>query len=152
MIHYIRAGVGGGGLSAGFQCRRRIMGRCSSRKGGARMSDRALVVAAGLALMLVSVTAGWTQTDPTKLLLGRWNGELRTERGTYDRTLIVKSIAERSGQLVTTADYCDSKLSPVLGAVEVINGEVVLRFMTPERNTAGLTPDNDGKNLTGTLN
>ncbi len=69
------------------------------------MADRALVVAAGLALMLVSVTAGWTQTDPAKLLVGRWAGEVRTETGTYDRTLIVKSVEERSGQLVTAAEY-----------------------------------------------
>ena len=113
------------------------------------MTHRALAVAAGLALMLFSVTAGWTQTDPTKLPLGRWNGELRTERGTYDRTLIVKSIEERSGQLVTTADYGDAKLSPVLGSVEMINGEVVLRFMTPERKTAVLTLYKDGKHLMG---
>jgi hypothetical protein len=113
------------------------------------MSDRALTIAAGLAFMFVSVTAGWTQTDPTKPLLGRWNGELRTERGTYDRTLIVKSIEERSGQLVTTADYGDAKLSPVLGSVEMINGEVVLRFMTPERKTAVLTLYKDGKHLMG---
>jgi hypothetical protein len=108
-----------------------------------------LAVAAGLALMLFSVTAGWTQTDPTKLLLGRWNGELRAERGTYDRTLIVKSIEERSGQLVATADYGDAMLSPVLGSVEMINGEVVLRFMTPERKTAVLTLYKDGKHLMG---
>jgi hypothetical protein len=113
------------------------------------MTHRALAVAAGLALMLFSVTAGWTQTDPTKLLLGRWNGELRTERGTYDRTLIVKSVEDRSGQLVTTADYGDAKLSPVLGSVEMINGEVVLRFMTPERKTAVLTLYKNGKHLMG---
>ena len=112
-------------------------------------ADRALVVAAGLVLMLFSVTAGWSQTDPTKLLLGRWNGELQTERGTYNRTLIIKSTEERNGQLVTTADYGDVKLSPVLGSVEMINGEVVLRFMTPERKTAVLTLYKDGKNLVG---
>jgi hypothetical protein len=113
------------------------------------MADRALTIAAGLALMLVSVTAGWTQTDPTKPLMGRWTGELRTETGTYDRTLIVKSIEEKYGQLVTTADYGDAKLFPVLGSVEMINGEVVLRFMTPERKTAVLTLNKDGKNLMG---
>src|SRR5260370_16772777 len=96
MIHYIRAGVGGGGLSAGFQCRRRIMGRCSSRKGGARMSDRALVVAAGLVLMLFSVTAGWTQTDPPKLLVGPGNGHLRTETGPNHYTLNAQPITEES--------------------------------------------------------
>jgi hypothetical protein len=113
------------------------------------MSERALVVAAGLALMLVSVTAGWTQTDPAKLLMGRWGGEVRTETGTYDRTLVIKSVEERYGQLVTTAEYGDAKLSPVQGVVEVINGEIVLRFMTPERKTAMLTLKKDGKNLTG---
>jgi hypothetical protein len=113
------------------------------------MSERALVVAAGLALMLVSVTAGWTQTDPAKLLMGRWGGEVRTETGTYDRTLVIKSAEERYGQLVTTAEYGDAKLSPVQGVVEVINGEIVLRFMTPERKTAMLTLNKDGKNLTG---
>lgn len=110
--------------------------------------DRALVVAAGLAVMLVSVTA-WAQTDPAKLLVGRWAGEVRTETGTYDRTLIVKSVEERSGQLVTAAEYGDAKLAPVLGVVEVINGEIVLRFMTPERKTAVLTLYKDGKNLMG---
>jgi len=113
------------------------------------MADRALVVAAGLALMLVSVTAGWTQTDPAKLLVGRWAGEVRTETGTYNRTLVVKSLEERSGQLVTAAEYGDAKLAPVLGVVEVINGEIVLRFITPERKTAVLTLYKDGKNLMG---
>jgi len=113
------------------------------------MSDRAWVVVAGLALMLFGVTAGWTQTDPAKLLMGRWTGEVTTATGTYDRTLVVKSIEERSGQLVTMAEYGDAKLSPVLGVVEMINGEVVLRFMTPERKTAVLTLYKDGKNLIG---
>jgi hypothetical protein len=122
---------------------------CVIQKGGSRMSDRALVVAAGLALMLVSVTAGWSQTDPVKLLVGRWAGEVRTETGTYDRTLIVKSLEERSGQLVAAAEYGDAKLARVQGVVEVINGEIVLRFMTPERKTAVLTLYKDGKNLMG---
>jgi len=100
-------------------------------------------------LMLFGVTAGWTQTDPAKLLMGRWTGEVTTATGTYDRTLVVKSIEERSGQLVTMAEYGDAKLSPVLGVVEMINGEVVLRFMTPERKTAVLTLYKDGKNLIG---
>ena len=113
------------------------------------MPSRVLVVAAGLALVLFGVTAGWTQTDPTKLLIGRWSGEVQTATGTYDRTLIVKSIEERSGQLVTTAEYGDVKLSPVLGVVEMINGELVLRFMTPDRKTAVLTLYKDGKNLIG---
>jgi hypothetical protein len=113
------------------------------------MSDRAVIVAAGLALMLVSVTAGWTQTDPAKLLVGRWVGEVRTETGTYNRTLVVKSLEERSGQLVTAAEYGDAKLTPVQGIVEVTNGEIVLRFMTPERKTAVLTLYKDGKNLMG---
>lgn len=63
------------------------------------MTHRALAVAAGLVWMLFGVTAGWTQADPTKLLLGRWNGALQTERGTYDRTLIVKSIEERTDRV-----------------------------------------------------
>lgn len=100
-------------------------------------------------MMLFGVTAGWTQTDPAKLLMGRWTGEVTTATGTYDRTLVVKSIEERSGQLVTMAEYGDAKLSPVLGVVEMINGEVVLRFMTPERKTAVLTLYKDGKNLIG---
>ena len=113
------------------------------------MTHRALAITAGLVWMLFGVTAGWAQTDSTKLLLGRWNGELQTARGTYNRTLIVKSIEERNGQLVTTADFGDAKLSPVLGSVEMINGEVVLRFMTPEPSTAVLTLYKDGKNLIG---
>jgi hypothetical protein len=113
------------------------------------MRGRAMVVAAGLASMLFGVTAGWTQTDLAKLLVGRWTGDLRTETGTYDRTLIVKSIEDRSGQLVTTAEYGDRKLAPVLGVVEMINGEIVLRFTTPERRTAVLTLYRDGKNLIG---
>lgn len=113
------------------------------------MPSRVLVAVAGLALVLFSVTAGWTQTDPTKLLIGRWSGEVQTATGTYDRTLIVKSIEERSGQLVTTAEYGDVKLSPVLGVVEMISGELVLRFMTPDRKTAVLTLYKDGKNLIG---
>jgi hypothetical protein len=95
------------------------------------------------------VTAGWTQTDPAKLLVGRWTGDVQTGTGTYDRTLIVKSVEERSGQLVTAAEYGDTKLAPVQGVVEVINGEIVLRFMTPERKTAVLTLNKNGKTMTG---
>src|SRR5260370_42173671 len=62
--------------NAAFQRRRRILDRCSSRKRGASMSDRALVAAAGLVLMLLSVPAGWTQTHHTKLLVGRWHRHL----------------------------------------------------------------------------
>jgi hypothetical protein len=120
------------------------------------MSERALVVAAGLALMLVSVTAGWTQTDPAKLLVGRWTGEIQTATGSHDRTLVIKSVEEQYGQLVAAGEYGDpgryaggASLAPVKGAVEVINGEIVFRFLTPERGRAVLTLYKDGKHLLG---
>ncbi len=37
----------------------------------------------------------------------------------------------------------------MIGVVEMINGEIVLRFTTPERRTAVLTLYRDGKNLIG---
>ena len=120
------------------------------------MWDRGLVLAGGLALLLVSVTAGWTQTDLSKRLVGRWTGEMQTLTGSYDRTLVIKSVEDRNGQLVAAGEYggpgtsgLGSQPQPVLGMVETINGEVVLRIFTPERRTAVLTLSKDGKYLLG---
>jgi hypothetical protein len=120
------------------------------------MSNRALVLVGGLVLILFSVTAGWTQTDPARMLVGRWTGEIQTATGTHDRTLVIKSVEEQYGQLVATAEYGDpgryaggARLAPVKGAIEVINGEIVVRFLTAERGTAVLTLYKDGKHLMG---
>jgi len=108
--------------------------------------------------MLFSVTAGWTQTDPAKMLVGRWTGEIQTATGAHDRTLGVTSIEERYGQLVATAEYGDpgryagsAKLAPVRGTVEVTNGEIALRFVTAEGGTALLRLYKDGKHLMGSV-
>ena len=107
-------------------------------------------------MLLCSVTAGWTQTDPAKMLVGRWTGEIETATGVRDRTLIIKSIEEQSGQRVAIAEYGDpgpyagsARLAPVKGEIEVINGEIVLRFLTADRGRAMLTLYKDGKHLTG---
>lgn len=119
------------------------------------MVDRGLVAAAGLALLFVSVTAGWAQVDLSKLLVGRWSGEVQTVTGTYDRTLVIKSVEDRNGEPVAAGEYggegapTGGKLLPVRVMVETINGEVVLRFFTPERGTAVLTLSKDGKHLMG---
>jgi len=49
--------------------------------------NRGWVLAGGLALLLVKVPAGWSQTDLSKLLVGRWTGGVRSVTGIYDRTL-----------------------------------------------------------------
>ncbi len=121
------------------------------------MWDRGLALAGGLALMLCSVTIGWTQiqTDASKLLVGRWNGDTHGPSGIYDRTLIIKSVEDRNGQLVAAGEYggpggtLGGKLYPVRGMVEEINGEIVIRFLTPDRRTAVLTLQKDGKRLMG---
>jgi hypothetical protein len=121
------------------------------------MSNRALVLLGGLTLILFSVTAGWTQTDLTKLLVGRWTGEVQTATGSYDRTLVIKSVEDRNGQPVAAGEYggqgtsVGSKLLPVQGMVEMINGEVVVRIFTPERQTAVLTLSKDAKRLMGSV-
>lgn len=106
--------------------------------------------------MLLSVTVGWTQTDPAKMLVGRWAGEIQTASGTRDRTLVITSVDDRYGQLVATAEYGDpgrsggsAGLAPVRGAVEVSNGEIVLRFQIAEGGSAVLKLYKDGKRLTG---
>jgi len=118
------------------------------------MRDRGLVLAGGLALLLFSATAGWTETDIEKMLVGRWTGEVQTGAGkTFDRTLVIKSVQERYGQMVPVAEYggqgLGAELYPVDGVIERINGEVVLRIFTPERRTAVLTLQKDGKRLMG---
>ena len=123
------------------------------------MPDRALMLAVGLALMmLLTVTAGWTQADPTQMLVGRWTGEVQTATATRDRTLIITSVEERYGQLVATAEYGDpgryaggARLAPVRGAVDMINGEIVVRFLTGEGGTVALRLSKDGKSLMGSV-
>ncbi len=119
------------------------------------MRDRGLVLAGTLALMLCWVVPGGAQTEVAKLLVGRWNGDMRGPSGLYDRTLIVKSVEDRNGELVVGGEYgglggaLGGKLYPVRGTVEMINGELVLRLLTPERRPAVLTLQKDGKRLMG---
>jgi len=53
-----------------------------------------------LVLMLGAAAAGWAQADPSKLLIGRCNGEAQTSTGSYDRTLVITSVEVRNGQFV----------------------------------------------------
>jgi hypothetical protein len=119
-----------------------------------------LLVVLTLGPTLGGAPPGWaqTQTDPTKLLIGHWDGETQTPSGVYDRTLIIKSVELRNGQLMASGEYggpgasrMGSKPLPVQGTVEEINGEIVLRIFTPERRTAVLTLQQDGKRLLGTM-
>jgi hypothetical protein len=117
-----------------------------------------LLVVLTLGATLSGAPPGWAQTqrDPTKLLIGHWDGEAQTPTGVYDRTLIIKSVEVRNGQLMAIGEYggpgasrMGSKPLPVQGIVEEINGEIVLRIFTPERRTAVLTLQQDGKRLLG---
>jgi len=117
-----------------------------------------------LVLLIVAVVgsatpgSAQTQSDPTKLLVGRWDGETQTPTGIFDRTLIIKSVELRNGQIMAIGEYggpgasrMGNQPQPVQGTVEEINGEIVLRLFTPERRTAVLTLQPDGKHLLGTM-
>jgi len=116
------------------------------------MRDRGLALAWALALMLCCVTPGGAQSDVSRLLVGRWNGETDGPSGMYDRTLIIKSVTDSNvvdGEYGGPGGLLGGKLYPVRGTVETINGELVIRFLTPERRHAVLTLQKDGKRLIG---
>ena len=119
------------------------------------MQSCGVVLAGMLALMLCCVTSAGAQTDVSKLLVGRWNGDTRGPSALYDRTLIIKSVEDRDAELVVGGEYggpggtLGGKLYPVRDMVEMINSEIVLRFLTPERRTTMLTLQKAGKRLMG---
>jgi hypothetical protein len=58
-------------------------------------------------LVLIIAPASRAQLDPSKVLLGKWEGEIGglSRRSDPNRTLIIDSVAERDGKLVAEGRY-----------------------------------------------
>ncbi len=119
-------------------------------------------IRSGLAALAVTTTviASACAEDALNALLGKWEGEVQTESGSYPRTLIVKSIEERDGATVLQAKYggvggaygqTEQGLAPVKILVEVFAGRVTLRFFTPDYVAVALTLYKDGRHLLGSI-
>jgi hypothetical protein len=98
--------------------------------------------------------------DLAGLLVGRWEGDIQAETGTYARTLVIKSVGAREGGPVLEAEFGGpgeanarppGALTPVQVAVDTSNREIVLRFATVDHYPVTLTLYRDGKHLIGAV-
>ncbi len=112
-----------------------------------------------LAVLALVITPGEAQ-DLAKVLIGKWEGEVQTDSGNYPRTLIIKSAGENEGRPILQAEYggtgdsygrTQAGVAPVQIAIQMVNGEVILRFYTPDWSPVTLTLHKDGKHLLGSV-
>ena len=118
---------------------------------------------------MAAIVAGllvWThasseaEVDLSKVLPGRWEGDVQMAAGTYPRTLIIKSIQTASGNPVVEAEYggkgnsyggLEPRLAPVDVMSESFGNDVILRFYTAEGWRVELTLSRDQKHFYGDL-
>ena len=112
---------------------------------------------ATLAVLALAVAPSWAQTDLSRVLVGRWEGQVELQGGTLPRVLIIISAREQGGQWSVEAKYGPKgRLAPVEVTVEQSGGNVVLKLPAAEGREGGsrnleLTLQKDGKHLLGTV-
>lgn len=110
---------------------------------------RALVT---LAVVALAVAPSGAQTDLSRVLIGKWEGQLELQGGTLPRILIITAAREQGGQWSVEAVFGPGgKVAPVEVAVDQSGGNVVLKFRTTEGRNLELTLHKDGKHLLGTI-
>ena len=114
----------------------------------------------GCLCLAVALTSAEGQTDRVSLLVGKWQGDIQTARGTFERVLIINSIEGGARRRMADASYGGTGaeysgqatgIAPVEVMVDVFQGNVSLRFYTQEGGSVELTLNKDGTRLTGSL-
>lgn len=112
-----------------------------------------------LTLALTGGALGATaQAQDLAALVGRWEGTIQAETGTFDRTLVIKSVGAKDGSPVLEAEFggpgeanakTPGALTPVQVSVDTSTREIVLRFATVDHYPVTLTLYRNGKYLIG---
>ena len=124
------------------------------------MTRRIGTIAFTLALLALACSTAAADTDPSQVLVGRWDGQVEMAGGTYPRTLVVKSVRLEAGQYVVEAEWGGQGqdhggLAPTPTAVKVtvqaFGNDVGLRFWTPEPWAVELWLSRDRRHLSGDM-
>jgi hypothetical protein len=97
-----------------------------------------------LVLLGLALSESQAQADLSKVLVGRWDGEIDSpwekRLGPY-RTLIIKSVRQDGGTWTVNVLYgvTGKGTGPVSATMEVISGEVILKFLTQANSAVTLT-------------
>lgn len=108
-----------------------------------------------LGLLGLALSESQAQADLSKVLVGRWDGEIefpfRTPEGP-DRTLIIKSVRQEGGTWTADVLYgiTGKGTGPVSATIEVVSGEVILKFLTQANSAVTLRLYKE-KNLFGSF-
>ena len=108
-----------------------------------------------LVLMLSAGALTFAQVDPTKVLIGTWEGQAETPKG-YDQLLIINSVkAKGDGEWVARGRFGPrDSTSPRPGgqamAVTAKDNEIFIEFVAKGNNPVRLKLVNDSK-LEGTI-
>jgi hypothetical protein len=109
-----------------------------------------------LLLVLSAAALALAQVDPTKVLVGTWEGLIEIPRGS-DRVLIINSVkAKGEGEWVArgrfgTRDYTSSGKGGQAMDVTAKDNEILVEFVTKEKNPVRLKLVNENR-LEGTIN
>ena len=104
-------------------------------------------------LVVFSASLAWSQADPTKVLVGRWEGSVALPRDN-GRIIIIRSVKPKEdGGWVAQGNYGiePDKLGRMTFDVSVQNGEIIVDFVTSQKNPGRLKLVGD-RVLEGTLN
>jgi len=124
------------------------------------MTRTMTTLAAALAVLALAVAPGGAQSNLASMLVGRWSGDIEMARGTYPRSLIVKSVQVTAGKAMLDAEYGGTGtdyglpapvMSPVAVTVEAYGGNVVLKFVSSEGFPIQLSLSPDRRHLYGDL-
>jgi hypothetical protein len=95
-----------------------------------RSSIRALFFLCSFQYLIVAVIAR-AQVDPTKVLIGRWEGTVALPKDNA-RTIIIKSVKPKAdGGWIAQGNFgiTGKRLAPMTYNVSLQNGEVILEFV-----------------------
>ena len=123
------------------------------------MTSRHSRVALALVLVALALAPAAAQTDLSRVLVRKWEGEVQMAGGTYPRTLIIKSVEQRGRLAMVDAEYGGKGneyggaggIAPVDLMLETVRGDVIVRFRTAENWAVELTLFKDGKHLFGDM-
>ena len=117
-------------------------------------------LAATMVLLAAAGGPARAQIDLASVLVGRWEGDIQMARGTYPRTLIVKSVQIAAGKAAVDAEYGGTgtdygwqapRMAPVAVTLEAYGSDVILKFVSPEGLPIELSLSPDRRHLYGDL-
>jgi hypothetical protein len=99
-------------------------------------------------------SSAWAQLDPTKVLVGKWEGHIEVPRDS-ERTLIIESVTPKDGGWVAQGRFGSTSENLGRRSIQVSQqgGDIILEFVTGTKTSNPVRLKLVGENrLEGTLN